>query len=403
MMRKEKKMMNEFSNQWFMQVDAGRELRNALEMLTCPGEYDGSRQIACDMETIRPLLIRVEDNLLDLIFSGADEVTIKRCFSYVIAELSEWEHRLALVKDQRQKVFWLTGRCRHACKNFMVHLKDRWPNYFDRDQAVTQAIYKPWVKKINVMASQVNSRLLEGKADAALKVLIADYLGEVSTAFSFRPTYYALDYAMGIVNRLEEETRVLADTTSIDERISYILSELNFNHLAFFTWRINRLTLEKHSISNNANTYYSNQLNHLYPLTLSEHPPYDKSLPGLPSLLYHWIKEQKDALQMIQVVAPPTKLFLDLSVPQLACLLHCLYDAGIFGNIKLTALFQFASSHFRTRRQDNVSAGSLGKEYYIIGQQTAARLMGLLEQLTTNLRKVYFPVWAAIGISVFCG
>lgn len=85
------------------------------------------------------------------------------------------------------------------------------------------------------------------------------------------------------------------------------------------------------------------------------------------------------------------KLPLKLSVAQLACLLRLFYEEGMYPAAGIAEVIRFTAAHYQTKRQEQVSTGSLSKEYYGTSQATAASCLELLEKMIRQLRKNFFP------------
>jgi hypothetical protein len=92
------------------------------------------------------------------------------------------------------------------------------------------------------------------------------------------------------------------------------------------------------------------------------------------------------------------KQILNLSVAQIACFIKLFYDEGIFINASITDILKFVVVHYRSKRQQQISYGSLSKEYYSISQVTAAVLKDYLSRMIAKINKHYFPV-----VAVICG
>jgi hypothetical protein len=125
--------------------------------------------------------------------------------------------------------------------------------------------------------------------------------------------------------------------------------------------------------------------------------------PSLSTLLCGWITEELSFLvSRLQaartgIVHQPEKYPLDLSVAHLGCLLKMICDTGLPGNRNLTRLFHFVTTHFSTKRQENISARSLSKEFYGISQVTAAKVQGLLQQMIARINQQYFPLLTGLA------
>lgn len=87
----------------------------------------------------------------------------------------------------------------------------------------------------------------------------------------------------------------------------------------------------------------------------------------------------------------PAKLELGLTVAQLVMLLRFLQAEGVFGTLRVATLLRFFSKYFRTRKQVQLSYGSMNKLYYSGDQFTAAFIRDLLLKMVARINQVYFP------------
>lgn len=112
---------------------------------------------------------------------------------------------------------------------------------------------------------------------------------------------------------------------------------------------------------------------------------------GLTGFLETYFPDFLEELPPAAAEQPVGKLAVDLSVAQLACLLRLLYDEGVYPATGISELLRFTAAHHQSKRREQISAGSLNKEYYGTTQVTAATCRDLLERLIKRLNKHFFP------------
>ena len=126
-------------------------------------------------------------------------------------------------------------------------------------------------------------------------------------------------------------------------------------------------------------------------------------------MLCGWLAEEincieKSMMENHDLFQPPNeKLSLNLSVAHLACLTRLFFEENLFNNARLTGIFKFIACHYSTKRQTDISTGSLSKEYYSTSQVTAAVVRGILLKMVARINRNFFPVLAVTGtIAAFC-
>ncbi|MGV8093214.1 MAG: hypothetical protein AB2L24_15250 [Mangrovibacterium sp.] len=83
------------------------------------------------------------------------------------------------------------------------------------------------------------------------------------------------------------------------------------------------------------------------------------------------------------------KLKINLSVPQIACLMRILDDCGIIQHSSPRELSGFTAEHFRSKKQENISSESLRVKYYNVEESARERIRQLVVRL---LEKVSSPI-----------
>ncbi|MDD4190746.1 MAG: hypothetical protein PHI28_05430 [Mangrovibacterium sp.] len=90
------------------------------------------------------------------------------------------------------------------------------------------------------------------------------------------------------------------------------------------------------------------------------------------------------------VVSPcPEKMEVNLSVAQMACLLWLFKECGVTGNSGIYKLFNFVTEHFRSKKQENISAESFKGKYYNIEESTRKEVRQVIMRM---LEKVSSPI-----------
>lgn len=166
------------------------------------------------------------------------------------------------------------------------------------------------------------------------------------------------------------------------------LLDLNFNHLAYFTERQDRVRSALSGLGNPEKIGYLQQ--ELSRLSARPVPAfiYHPDWPPLSAMLCTWLREE---LSRVPFAAPAQKLGLNLSVAQLACLLKLLYEEGTFATENFSDILRFFAAHFRSKRREHISYGSLSKESYSTGQVTAAVVRDKFDRMIKKIDRHFFP------------
>jgi len=84
-----------------------------------------------------------------------------------------------------------------------------------------------------------------------------------------------------------------------------------------------------------------------------------------------------------------SKLDVDLSVAQMSCLLRLLKECAIIKSGKIMELFGFLALHFRSKKQENISAESVRQQFYHVTESTREEVRKVILRL---LKKVSSPL-----------
>jgi len=212
--------------------------------------------------------------------------------------------------------------------------------------------------------------------------------------------FFYFENILAELNYLCFETTSSCLTNAIDDK----LSELNFNHLSYFCYRRQSITARLNGQSEQEQLQLLHDEAALFKLSPESSLIYDQRWPPLNVMLTGWVSEKIAATQQAILqekldakTIPPYKLALNLSVAHLACLLKLFFEENLLNTSSLSDIFRFISRHYRTKRQEIISPGSLSKEFYSTSQVTAAVVRDMLLKMVARINHNFFPVLAAIG------
>ncbi|RFZ92886.1 hypothetical protein D0C36_15965 [Mucilaginibacter conchicola] len=191
--------------------------------------------------------------------------------------------------------------------------------------------------------------------------------------------------SFGQLDYLQELSLYIRANLPCESQLVRHLISINFNHLEVFGILCT-------SFAEMSSDQLHRQLADAGQVPLKTIAGYDSTWMPLKDMLCGWLKEQMSLDDRVAAAGRPLrKLFIDLPVAHLACLLRLFHESKLLGTGTLADLFRQVCGHISTKRQPSVSEGSLSKEFYGVSQQTAARVKGTLEQMITLIDQKYFP------------
>jgi hypothetical protein len=270
--------------------------------------------------------------------------------------------------------------------SLLNHLHEHYAPYIDN------ACYCPkyQVRKFMTDAAGRLAYLSEGlgKLPAALAACLQSYSQSLTDA---RLTYRSLDYFQVITTRLAE---LDYGTDHTEHEVHELLLQYNFNELGYFAYLQQRLQdrlagLPAPERLEFLRAEYAAVRGRPAQNQLIYHPDW----PPLKQMLAKFIGEEiKHLGHLTGPVSCKEKVPLHLSVAQLACWLKLFQEEGLFATENLSDIFRSAAQTYRTKRQDQISAHSLSKEYYAISQVTAAVTRDQLLKMVARINREFFPV-----------
>ena len=141
-------------------------------------------------------------------------------------------------------------------------------------------------------------------------------------------------------------------------------------------------------------TYFRQTIASLKAILPTDGLAFDPDWPPLAQMLAGWLHEAGVRCDSVNAAATaavkPAKLQLNISVAYLACLLRCFHEEVTTGS-SASALIRWASAHFSAKRRQEISPGSLAKEFYSVDQFTAARTRDLSFTRGRQNQRVLLP------------
>ena len=371
-------------------------------------EYPLSADLPAIREQIELECARVRESLNKVIFTQAKENLTERYIQFHqtgIIQLADQLQSYFSSRNQAEKQV-ITGFFITRLFDLLSYIERYFSKYFNPDARIPDAYRLVALKQLGGTVSFVLSLVMERLSSPSLKACLSDYLRSFSEdRFPEGLSFRDLIYLKSFLNETEQLFRA-KEVTYWDARLSASLVYLNFNHLGFFTYYQDLIRSELENAVTR-DQYLVVLSGHLAQLKGQQSKPaysYRPAWPNIKTMLETWLNDEvtMTALQRVKGTVPAAaeqggsdKLVLNLSVAQIACFTHLLYEENCYATPSVTDILKFTARHYQSKRQDHISTGSLSKEYYGISQVTAAVVRDLLQKMIARINKSYFPLWVA--------
>ncbi|MFI5163336.1 MAG: hypothetical protein ACHQHN_18800 [Sphingobacteriales bacterium] len=303
-----------------------------------------------------------------LLFSGAREDMIRRHIRY--AQRALLDVTAAAYKDDPQ------SRLAHlmSLNDFLFHY---FHAYIDPEIPAFTLIGEQQAAQAEKVRSQ-----LKTESNAGLTAIVLGYIDGFTTAET-PVTYRSAAYFSHFTETLSRE---LAGGNKQD--LTQVLFYLNFNDNHFYRWYTDHLLRQEEAIKPaDRPAFLRRALLNLQAMPVAATMSYDPLLLPIHQQLANWLEIH----MKIETPELSSKLELKLTVAQLSLLLRLLYEEDVFTVKRIASLLRFFSSHFMSKRQEQISYGSMNKLYYSPDQFTAYAIREILLKMTAKTNKMFFP------------
>jgi hypothetical protein len=351
-------------------------------------------------ELSRKMIITVDCNDVRLgwnraSFSDASNHSLTRYFSYHLEGIREISDTLFEIHGDTE----IVAHLQQELIGLVDYQRKYFRKFFDEDIVAPVAYYQNLATMLSAAIAALNSDLEQTANDDPLKACVMGYLNEMlavetGSSFTFRSLFYFESVVIALhglhLSKAAEKARQLI----VDTLIS-----LNFNHLGFFEYQRQQLLISTY----HADLWKKLEMMEDKLIALkcmpNSSPCYDPAWPSLNEMLCGWLNEEtqkiRNTLNSLSSV-PVKKLPFSLSVAQLAFVIKLFNYENLFNNPNLTDIFKFFASNTETKKQKQISARSLSKEFYKVDQVTAAIVRNLLQKMIGRINRDFFPVVAVI-------
>jgi hypothetical protein len=362
-------------------------------------ESDQSKPVVkVQPENLTDISCQVKSGWREALFSGADNHSLCRYYTYHLEGITKFSDTLFKKYDRESGE--PAGDCQVMLLELTDHLFECYRDYLADRPIAALAYQARWRHRLNRKITAVTNALTT--VDPRCKHWLNAFLEEVYHPYEDnRFTYTSLDYLDHLAGHL---SLMGVEKPLSDRSVDTVFLALNFNHLGYYNYRLQRYQDEvagRNCLEKLA--YYEAELTRINAQPVQVRYIYDPDWPSLKMMLANFLREEvafiKQGLpkKAPDVLSAMGKIPLNLSVAQLACLIRVLFEEGCFGELNLQDLFKFFAANFRTKRQPQISSHSLSKEYYGVEQVTAAMMRDKLTKMLYWLNRNFFPVLIAIG------
>lgn len=286
-----------------------------------------------------------------------------------------------------------------SLEDLLNFVERHFTGYFNPDAWIPANYKKIAVEEIShdLEALEQNLSTLEIE-DKLIRIVFLPFREFLEEEFSNEITYRKVNY----LRTLKKELRKLADThkesRDANDSIQQLLISFDFNSHAYFMYCTNQMALQVNAIESQPRrleklAYCLKEINQARG---RRGFIFDPTNNPLKDQIANWIGEELNFQRSHQLpidfhegddlVQPNTKVHLDLSVAQTACLIRAFIEGGIIQNKNLSKLIRLLVSIIKSKRSEIVSAESFRMRYYNIEDSVrlavAARLRAIADYLT---------------------
>lgn len=276
-------------------------------------------------------------------------------------------------------------------EKLQVFFEKEYANYLNLNRLMP---YRSFLKRRKALSFKVET-IRKCKATSELSFVILEIISkQLNIAYKKGITYNQFNYNTEFISELFLLLAYEKDIVS-DKIIVPFLVEINYNSKAFFKFQIGKITEELNNITTLTEkvnyllfikkTY--NQISYLGRLS------YSKKRISHRKQIVNWIDEEikylshtNDLEKPIPIQMPlaptgKTKIWINMSVPQLGCIFKMMNTIGIINEQNHRDLFRFVSNSFETTHTQNISVDSLSSKYYNIEESTKEAVKSILIDL----------------------
>jgi len=335
-----------------------------------------------------------------VVFSRVASCSLKRYFQLHLEGILDILDTFSYFEDSDNKESQIVvlKYIRSNLESLLMYLKKNFYIYLNLNIKAPQYIKRTFLNSLQFDIYSLKDFLFTAAIDVDLKTCLSVWLEQVKKESATKEyTFAMLDYIIDILTEIKKDLQLeeIDATATLSENLMFA----NFNYLGFFQYR--QLQIQKGTTNIDDKTKLKILKDERLLLKFSEESTvvYDNRWPSLKTMLLIWVGEEIESTQQSikenekkYKLLHRHKLYYNISVAHLALLTKLFQKENFFGDVSLTEIFKFMSIHYRTKRQDNISLGSISKSFYSTDQVTAAVVKDKLQNMINRINRDFFPV-----------
>ena len=339
---------------------------------------------------------RIKKVWIDLLFGSTKEHTLKRYIGHQQIVITDLADALYLYHGKiKPASLTIPGTLVECLLDLIEYLIKYFNTYLNENGKLPEASCEELRIKLNDSADHLSAILETIDIDTNLKTCLLNYLSGVISASKNGPiTLKYVEYVMNFTETLEAIIE-FKDSRDLTQLLVEVLFYLNFNYTGFSQWFQEEILKKMTSNRSQENVAsLRKELLFIKSLPVIQNMSYDPKTQPINIQLEYWLDEliKQETLKFENKLdGLPEKLELQLTVPQLALLIRSLYEEGVFTMKSITSLLKFFTAHFMTKKQEQISYGSMSNMYYGGDQFSAYAVRELLLKMVSKINRMYFP------------
>jgi hypothetical protein len=353
--------------------------------------------------TLRSEAEAIKKNLVHEVFNIEDELHLQRYIQFHqqelvrLHDLVEPHHQPSA--DNLDSNIDVEDRAvtQRTIEELLHFIERHFTRYFNQDAKAPEAYIAITVDALIKAMKEYHEELKNGDVNDRLIVLVLAPLHKfIERMGSGKLTYRDIMYVSEVGKELKR--RLIPGNSKLHELIRYTFLYLNYNTIQYFNYYTGYI-LDQVKTSDNAPEKIEKLSYILKTINQTQVKPgiaYNSVYPPLKEQLVDWISEeiayQERTFQLTQKLMPSGslpgdfKIQLDMSLSQLAYMLHIFIDVKVIQNRNLSDVLRFFSRSYQVRQQ-NISYESFRVRYYNPEESVRKSVRSQLLQLLDYINK----------------
>lgn len=385
-----------------------RDLVNEVILVDSDSHACTTVNPSATVRAIKATCTRITDAWLAAVFSEAPDHSLERYFYFHLEGISNLADTLFKTLNNDFPSYPETEPLQQFNEEFLSlisHLRKNHRRFFNEEANSPLCWRNRTLNRVIKQTSALISSLQRSSLPPDQSVSIISYLQEMLNADNREfCSFHALAYFEQLVSVL---SGLYTDGQLNEMALNKHLLALDFNHFAYLAYRQEVLENELAAIDRlpEKAQLLLNEKRKLTNLLPDGQIRCHSRYPSLVTMLAAWMDER---MALVAEQSKPedravnksstNRIYLNISVAQMGCLLRVLYEENYFGDRSLSDIFKFVAENFSSKKQEVISVGGLTKEYYSTTQVTAGKMIVQYQVLAARLKRIFFPLLVAASV-----